>query len=87
MTINRSRVWLGGLAGGVVWNLWSFFVNRFVIGDARYLAEQNAGLFLKTPRYPFFVGEWIALLFILAIALAHLYAWSRQGGAWSRHCA
>jgi uncharacterized membrane protein YczE len=40
---------------------------------------QNAGLFLKTPRYPFFVGQWTVLVFILAIAVAHLYAWARPG--------
>ena len=79
MHLNRGRIWLGGLAGGVIWNVWSFVVNRFVITDARYVAAQNAGYFLKTPRYPFFVGQWIVLLFILAIAVAHLYAWSRQG--------
>jgi hypothetical protein len=79
MSMNRGRIWLGGLAGGVVWTLWSFVVGKFVITDARYMAAQNAGLFLKTPRYPFFVGLWILLLFVLAIAVAHLYAWSRQG--------
>jgi hypothetical protein len=78
MTMNRGRVWLGGLAGGVVWFIWSFIVGKFVITDARYAAAQNAGLFLKTPRYPFFAAQWIILLFILAIAVAHLYAWSRQ---------
>jgi hypothetical protein len=78
MTMNRGRVWLGGLAGGVVWVIWSFIVGKFVITDARYAAAQNAGLFLKTPRYPFFAAQWIILLFILAIAVAHLYAWSRQ---------
>ncbi len=79
MALNRSRIWLGGLAGGVVWNLWSFFVAHYVITDARYLAAQNAGLFLKTPRYPYFVAQWIVLLFILSIAVAHLYAWARAG--------
>jgi hypothetical protein len=79
MAFNRGRIWLGGLVGGVVWTGWSFIVGRYVITDARYVAAQNAGLFLKTPRYPFFVGEWIALLFILAIAVAHLYAWARAG--------
>ncbi len=54
MNLNRSRVWLGGLAGGVVWLIWSFLVGHFIIGDARYVAAQNAGLFLKEPRYPFF---------------------------------
>jgi len=76
VSINRGRVWLGGLAGGVVWNAWSFFVYSFITGN-RYVAAQNAGFFLKTPRYPFFAGQWIALLFVLSIAVAHLYAWSR----------
>jgi len=79
MALNRGRIWLGGLAGGVVWLIWSFLVGHFVITDARYLAAQNAGLFLKTPRYPFFAAQWIVLLFILAIAVAHLYAWARAG--------
>lgn len=78
MALNRGRIWLGGLAGGVVWNAWSFFIYRFITSD-RYVAAQNAGLFLKTPRYPFFTGQWIVLLFILSIAVAHLYAWARQG--------
>jgi hypothetical protein len=79
MQLNRSRIWLGGLAGGVIWNAWSFAVNRFVVTDARYLAAQNAGLFLKTPRYPMFIVQWIVLIFILAIAVSHLYAWARAG--------
>jgi hypothetical protein len=78
MPLNKARVWLGGLAGGVVWAGWSFLVNTFVIKSARYDAAANAGLFLKTPRYPFFVGQWVLLMFVLAIIVAHLYAWSRQ---------
>lgn len=78
MNLNRSRVWLGGLAGGVVWLIWSFLVGQLVIGNARYLAAQNAGLFLKESRYPFFVGQWIVILFVLSLILAHLYAWARQ---------
>lgn len=78
MTLNKSRIWLGGIAGGVVWAIWSFVVNTFVVKNARYEAAQNAGLFLKTPRYPFFVGQWIVLLIIGGIIIAHLYGWSRQ---------
>lgn len=78
MHLNRGRIWLGGVAGGVVWTIWSFLVGHFVITDARYLAAQNAGFFLKTPRYPFFTVQWIVLLFILSIAVAHLYGWARQ---------
>jgi hypothetical protein len=78
VALNKARIWLGGLAGGVVWAIWSFVINTFVIRNARYVAAQNAGLFLKTPRYPFFVAQWIVVLFILAIIIAHLYAWTRQ---------
>jgi hypothetical protein len=78
MKLNRGRIWLGGLVGGVVWTLSSFIVGKFVITDARYLAAQHAGFYLKSPRYPLFVVQWIVLLFILAIAIAHLYAWTRQ---------
>jgi hypothetical protein len=78
MQLNRARVWVGGLAGGVVWTVWSFLVGHFIITNARYVAAQNAGYFLKTPRYPFFVVGWIVLLFVLAIVVAHLYAWTRQ---------
>jgi hypothetical protein len=78
MAVNRGRVWLGGIAGGVVWVIWSFVINTFVLGTARYQAAQNAGIFLKEPRYPFFIGQWTLILVILGIVMAHLYAWTRQ---------
>jgi hypothetical protein len=78
MSLNKGRIWLGGLVGGVVWNVWSIVVNLFIVGNARYVAAQNAGVFLKTPRYSFFAGQWIVIVFVLAIVLAHLYAWTRQ---------
>jgi hypothetical protein len=77
MRLNQGRVWLGGLAGGVVWNIWSIVVYFVVIKPERYVVEQNAGYFLKTPRYPAFQVQWIVMLFVLAIIMAHLYAWSR----------
>jgi hypothetical protein len=78
MSLNKGRIWLGGLVGGVVWNVWSIVVNLFIVGNARYVAAQNAGVFLKTPRYSFFAAQWIVIVFVLAIVLAHLYAWTRQ---------
>jgi hypothetical protein len=78
MGVNRGRIFLGGLAGGVVWNIWSIADQFLIIGMARYQAAQNAGQFLKEPRYPAFQVQWIVLLFILAIIVAHLYAWARQ---------
>jgi len=74
MNMNRGRIWLGGVAGWVVWFVWSFLVGQFIIGNARYQAAQNAGLFLKQSRYPLFAVQWIAILFVLSVILAHLYA-------------
>ena len=78
MTINRGRVYRGGLVGSVVWFFWSFFIGQVVITSGRYMAAQNAGLFLKQPRYPFFVGQWFVILLVIGIILAHLYAWTRS---------
>lgn len=75
MKLNRPRIWLGGIIGGVVWSAWSFFVGMRL--QPFYAAMQNAGIFLKEPRYPFFAAQWIVLLFVMSILLAHLYAWSR----------
>ena len=75
MKTNTGRVWLGGIAGGIVWNVWSFLINMRMAPF--YPAMQNQGLFLKQSRYPFFVGQWMFLLFVMAILLAYLYGWSR----------
>lgn len=37
-------------------------------------SAQQAGTFLKEPRYPLFVALWIILLFLLAYIVAWLYA-------------
>ena len=78
MGLNTRRIWIGGIAGGVVWNIWSFIVGYAVIGFDRYTAAQQKGIFLQTPRYPAFQLQWMILLFLLAIGMAHLYAWSRS---------
>ncbi|MGB8012461.1 MAG: hypothetical protein WCF68_12670 [Terriglobales bacterium] len=75
MKLNTTRVWLGGIAGGIVWNAWCFFIEMRLA--PLYAAVQKQGLFLRQSRYPFFVGQWIVLLFVMSILLAYLYAWSR----------
>src|SRR5581483_4328938 len=77
MTVNRARVWLGAVAGAVVWFFWSFIAGQVIIGNARYQAAMDAGMFLKQPRYSFFVGQWFVILLIVSVILAHLYAWVR----------
>ena len=75
MKLNQARIWIGGIAGGVVWSAWSFFIG--MRQAPLYDAMQKQGLFLKVPRYPFFTGQWILLLFVMSILLAYLYAWCR----------
>jgi hypothetical protein len=75
MGVNKGRVWLGGLVGGVVWSAWSYFIGTRLA--PHYQAAINAGLFLKAPRYSYFTGVWIAMVFVLSILLAHLYVWVR----------
>jgi hypothetical protein len=70
--INKRRVWLGTLAGGVVWTAWSVFVNAVLLAP-RYAAAQNAGLLLKQPRYPLFLLYWIVTLFVLSYILMWMY--------------
>jgi hypothetical protein len=75
MKLNKTRVWLGGIAGGVVWNAWGYFIQTRQASF--YEAAQKQGFFLRESRYPFFVGQWIFLVFMLSILVAYLYAWSR----------
>ena len=75
MKLNQARIWLGGIAGGVVWSVWSFFIG--MRQAPLYNAMQKQGLFLKESRYPFFAAQWIVLLFVMSVLLAYLYAWSR----------
>lgn len=74
--VNSRRVLLGALAGGVVWNLWSIIIYTTMLGK-RYMEAQQAGMFLKQPRYPAFMAQWIVLLFILAYIVSWLYASAR----------
>jgi hypothetical protein len=75
MKLNTTRVWLGGIVGGVVWTAWSFFIGRRQA--PLYAAMQKIGLFLKEPRYPLFAPIWILLIFVMSILIAYIYAWAR----------
>ncbi|MGE5326439.1 MAG: hypothetical protein ACM3NO_05330 [Deltaproteobacteria bacterium] len=70
--LNKKRVWLGTLVGGIVWSAWSSFINMVILMP-RYMAEQTAHNILNPPRYPFFVGYWFILLFVLTYILIWIY--------------
>ena len=75
--VNTKRIWLGALAGTVVWIVWNFVVNFTILG-ARYTAAQQAGQFLQAPRYPFFIGQWYLVLLLLSVIIAWIYAGVRN---------
>ena len=71
--VNSKRVWLGSLAGWVVWMAFSLVANLLVLMP-RYAAAQQAGMLLKQPRYSFFIVAWFITLFVLSLICAWLYA-------------
>lgn len=70
---NSKRMWIGGLAGGVVWIVWATILN-FVFLMPQYTAAQAGGQMLKDPRYPFFMVVWLAQFLGFGVLLAYLYA-------------
>ena len=78
--INKHRVRMGALWGGVVFFVWSmvaeFGGGAFVVGRTRREIAVNAGWFLQEPRVPYwlFFVVWILCGFAIAYGLAWLYA-------------
>jgi len=75
-TTHCKRILVGGLLGGLLWNIWSVMMNFALLGKL-YSEGQASGHFLTEPRYGFFTGAWIGMLFLLGIGLAWLYAVAR----------
>jgi hypothetical protein len=78
--INSRRVGIGALAGGLVFLLWSLFMefgaSYIIVGKVRMDIAINNGWFLKEPRVPFwlFFAVWIVSLFVISYGLAWAYA-------------
>jgi hypothetical protein len=78
--VNRRRIGLGALVGGIVFFVWSmvieFGVSYLLVGRVRMDIAVNNGWFLAQPRVPlwlFFI-VWVLSLFIIAYGLAWAYA-------------
>lgn len=72
--VNKKRVWLGTLVGGIVWCVWSSIVN-VVILEPPMAAAQKAGTLLTQPRYafPLFLTYWFIALFAITYILIWIY--------------
>lgn len=75
--INKRRVWIGAVAGTIAWEVWSTAINLFILSP-KYAAAQQAGLFLKQPRYPLFPAYWILSIFVISYILAWVYVLVRN---------
>ena len=71
--VNRKRIALGAVAGGVAWTVWTMIVNVGILGP-RYEVAQKAGQLLKEPRYAFFLPAWIVTIFLVSCVVTWLYA-------------
>jgi len=70
--VNKKRVALGVVLGGVAWGIWSIFVNMVFLG-ARYATAQESGQLLKNPRYTLFPAYWYIGLFLFTYILMWIY--------------
>ena len=73
--MNHARVLIGGIVGGIVFNVVSIAFN-FGIQMKRYLILQDQGAMHREPRVPF-LPLWMLTLFLVSIGLVWLYAAAR----------
>ena len=70
--MNYARILLGGIVGGVAFNIVSFVINVGILGQ-RYAMLQEMGIFRKDPRVPFLPLS-LLMLFLVSIGLVWFYA-------------
>ena len=70
--VNKKRVALGVVVGGVVWSIWSMLVNALILAP-HYMAAQNSGQLLKEPRYSMFLLYWFVGIFLITYILMWIY--------------
>lgn len=70
--VNTGRLIQGGLLAGLVINV-ICFLGSGVLWGGKIMAEQQAGHFLKEPRFPF-APAYMLLMFVMGFALVWLYA-------------
>jgi len=75
--VNKKRVALGVVVGGLAWGIWSMLVNAVIL-SSHYAAAQESGALLKAPRYPLFLVYWFLGLFILTYILTWIYLSLRE---------
>jgi len=75
--VNKKRVALGVIVGGLIWCIWSMVVHAVFLAS-RYAAAQESGQLLKEPRYPLFLAYWFVALFVFTYILLWIYLSLRE---------
>jgi hypothetical protein len=70
--VNKKRVALGVLFGGLVWSIWSAVVSAVILSP-QYIAAYEAGQLIKGGRYPLFLVYWFVMLFLFTYILTWIY--------------
>jgi hypothetical protein len=70
--VNKKRVALGVLVGGLVWSIWSAVVNAVILSP-HYIAAHEKGELIKGGRYPLFLLYWFVGLFLFTYILMWIY--------------
>jgi hypothetical protein len=70
--VNKKRVALGVLVGGVIWGIWSTVVHAVIL-SSQYMAAYDAGQLIKGGRYPLFLVYWFIGLFLFTYVLTWIY--------------
>jgi hypothetical protein len=70
--VNKKRVALGVVAGGVAWGIWSTVVNAVIL-SSQYMAAYDAGQLIKGGRYASFLVYWFVGLFLFTYVLTWIY--------------
>lgn len=75
--VNKQRVVLGVVAGGLVWGAWSAMINTAILGSHYAAAYKNREL-IEGGRYPLFLVYWFLGLFIFTYILTWIYLSLRE---------
>jgi len=75
--VNKKRVAVGVLAGGVVWAVWSTIINAVILSP-HYVAAYEKGELIKGGRYPLFLAYWFVGLFLFTYILLWIYLSLRE---------
>ena len=70
--VNKKRVALGVLVGGLVWSVWSAVVNAVILSP-HYITAYEKGELIKGGRYPLFLLYWFVGIFLFTYILMWIY--------------